>query len=171
MPDPVIIENRPLRACLMALLWLAETGFGVLVAATGGRWLGPTENGAAVLAIGAGAIAVAAGVVMALIAGRAACLKGAAIEMTAEGFRDRRLSDRLVPWPAMDWKVVFNGSAYSLHFDLAAEARRHYRVGLANHAVCLFNRAFRYPEFTVLTLGTAKSAHQIAKLMDRFRPG
>ena len=33
-----------------------------------------------------------------------------------------------------------------------------------------FNRLFNYPELTVLTLGTGKTAHQLGDLMARYHP-
>ncbi len=33
------------------------------------------------------------------------------------------------------------------------------------------NRTFKYPEFTILTLGTGKTAHEIADLMKAFKSG
>ena len=33
-----------------------------------------------------------------------------------------------------------------------------------------FNRLFKYPELSVVTLGTGRTAHQLADLMARVKP-
>lgn len=170
MPETVIIENRPRWAWALALLWAIETVAGLGFAASGTMWLGAHENGAAAVLIGMGLLLVAAGVVMTAQCLRIARLKGAAIVMGGEGFLDRRVAERVIPWEAISWRIVFNGRSYSLHFSVAEPVR----AGLSPHweqrAMGRFNRLFGYPEFAMMTLGTGKSLGALAELMQRFKP-
>ncbi len=170
MPEPVIIANRPLTARLLLPLWIIQTAMGLVFALAGLRLLGPGENGAAAVLIILGLVLAAAGVVMTGLSWRSAWLKGPAIEMTAEGFRDRRLSDQLIPWAALSWKLVFNGRGHAVQIDVAEPWRGNLGGFWAQRALGRFNRLFRHPEFTVLTLGTGRSAHAIAALLARFKP-
>jgi hypothetical protein len=89
--------------------------------------------------------------------------------MSEAGFLDRRLADVVTPWDAVAWKIVFNGRSYSLQFDAAephgSSLRRHWDQRLMGR----LNRLFKYPEFTILTLGTAKNVAELGALMSRFR--
>ncbi len=93
MAEPVTIENHPFWARVLTVFWLGEILFGAFVTATGVSWLGGEENGAAVVMILGGLLVIGAGLVMSEVSWRVARLKGAAIEMTDQGFRDRRLSE------------------------------------------------------------------------------
>ena len=92
MPDPVVIENRPLMARLLLLFWAAEIMVGLLFMLTGANMLGPSENGGAMMLMLMGLVLVAAGVVMTGLCWRIAWIRGPAIEMSAEGLLDRRLA-------------------------------------------------------------------------------
>jgi hypothetical protein len=170
MSEPVVIENRPLLARLLLMFWVAEIGVGLLFALAGARLLGPSENGGAVILILMGLVLVAAGVLMTGLCWRVARIRGAAIEMTAEGLLDRRLAERLIPWEALSWKVIFNGRSYSLQLTVANTLRHKVGILWYQRALGLFSRLFRHPEFTVTTLGTGLSAHELASHMERFKP-
>ena len=65
---------------------------------------------------------------------------------------------------------MFNGHSYSLCLDLSEPFRRTFRPFWHQRAMGLFNRLFRYPEFTVTTLGTGLNARQIGELITPFKP-
>lgn len=169
MPEPVAISNRPLWARLFAALWAAEAVMGGVFAATGVARLAPAENGMAVLMILFGALLAVAGTVMADVSWRAARLDGPALEFTAATFRDRRLSEQAIPWEAVEWRVVFNGLSHGVQFDLAPHHRASYRTRWSHRILGVFNRAFRYPEFSVTTVGTGLGVQQLAALMECFK--
>jgi hypothetical protein len=170
MTDAVTLPNHPLTARLLLPVWVVQTGMGLVFALAGLRLLGPGENGGAAVLIILGLVLAAAGVVMTALSWRSAWLKGTAIEMTAEGFRDRRLSAELIPWEAVSWKLVFNGRSHAVQIDIAAPWRERLSIFWAQRALGRFNRLLRHPEFTVLTLATGRSAHDIAALITPFKP-
>lgn len=170
MPESVIIQNRPLIARLLLLLWLAEIMVGLLFVAAGVKLWGPQENGGAAMLMLMGAVLAAAGAVMAGLCWRVSRIRGAALELTAEGLLDRRLSLKRLPWEAVRWKVIFNGRSYSLQMDLAEPARSECRIFWPQRALGWFSRTLRQPEFTVVTLGTGLSAHQLARHFEAYKP-
>jgi hypothetical protein len=170
MPDPVIIINRPFWARVFTVIWIVEVVAGLGFAAGGIGMLGAHETGVAAVLIVAGLLLAAVGVVMAGLSIQAARLKGPAIEMRPEGLLDRRIAAQIIPWEAISWRIVFNGRAYSLQFDVAQVQRNDLRLYWAQAAMGQFNRMFSYPELTVLTLGTGHTAHQLGNQMDRFCP-
>ena len=170
MPDPVFIANRPFRARILSAFWIAETGIGLAFAATGMGWLGPGENGIAVVMICGGLLLATSGVVLAATATRIARLDGPAIVMKGAGFIDRRIGEQLIPWQAISWKLIFNGRAYSLQFDIAPPWRKRLRIYWEQRLIGRVNRMFKYPELTVATLGTGLGAHDLAAHMKRFKP-
>lgn len=170
MPEPVVIENRPLLARLLLMFWAAETGVGLLFALAGVRLLGHAGNGGAAMLIVMGLVLAAAGVVMAGLCWEVARIRGAAVEMTAEGLLDRRLADMRIPWEAISWNVMFNGRSYSVQMNIAEPVRRQAGIRWHQRALGLFSRMLRHPEFTVTTLGTGLSAHDIGSRMESFKP-
>ncbi|MFN4141959.1 hypothetical protein, partial [Aestuariivirga sp.] len=148
---------------------LLQAAMGLIFALTGARWLGPSENGMAILLMGMGLLLAAAGLVLAGLAWRIAWLRGPALELTEEGLRDRRLSPDVIPWDAISWRVMFNGRSYSLQFDVAEAQRKILRIYWPHRAMALFNRLMRHPEFTVVTLGTGLTAEAIGARMNSFK--
>ncbi len=112
----------------------------------------------------------AAGVVMASLSWRIARLKGPALELSDRGLLDRRLSPQVIPWAAIRWKVVFNGRSYSLQFDIAEPHRSGTAVYWDQRVMGWLNRLFRFPELTVVTLGTGKSAEVLGRELAKFSP-
>ena len=166
MPDPVVIANRPCWARIVAAFWIAEVCVGLGFVAMGRD---TAENGIAGVMIVGGVLLAAAGVVLAAIALRIALLKGTAIAMTGEGLIDRRIGDRLIPWAAITWKIIFNGRAYSLQFDVAPSVRKALDVYWEQRLMGRFNRVFKYPELTMAALGTGMAAPDLGALMARFK--
>jgi hypothetical protein len=169
MPDATAIPNRPFWARLLLPFWALEAAMGLLFARTGAGWLGPSENGMAVLLIAMGLMLAAAGVVMTGLCWRIARLKGPAIEIGPGGLRDHRLSSALLPWEDVSWTVRFNGLSHGLYLDVAEPRRSSFRPYWHQKAVALFNRLFRYPEFSIATLGTGLGAQGIAKRLAAFK--
>lgn len=170
MPAPVLIPNRPLLPRLLLLFWVAEIAVGLLFAAAGYGLLRPGENGGAVVLMLMGLVLTLAGVVMVGHCWRSARLAGNAIEMTEAGLLDRRLSAHPIAWDAITWKVIFNGRSYSLQMNISEPARSTARIAWPARALGLLSRVLRQPEFSVATLGTGLSAHEIGKRMAGFRP-
>jgi hypothetical protein len=167
MPEPVIIANRPFWARIFAIFWLIEIAAGLGFAAS---CVAAKETGVAIaLAVG-GLLLAAVGTVMAASSLRIWRLKGPAIAMSGEGLIDNRIAPQSIPWTAITYKVVFNSRAYSLQFDVDPPAREAIDVYWEHRLMGKFNRLLKFPELTVLTLGTGRSAHEIAGLMARFRP-
>lgn len=169
MPAPVTIPNRPFWARLLVPFWVIEVLMGLYFAWIGFSRLGPGENGMAVLLLVMGLLLAAAGVVMTGLALRVALLKGDALKFTEDGFHDRRLSPDLIPWEALRWKVIFNGRGHSLQFDLEDGFRKGFRAYWHQRAMARFNRLFKQPEFTVVTLGTGLDARDIGKRLEAFK--
>ena len=169
-PACVIIQNRPLIARLLLLFWLAEVTVGLLFVAAGVKLWGPQENGGAAMLMLMGAVLSAAGAVMTGLCWRVSRIRGAAIELSAEGLLDRRLSLKRLPWEAIRWKVIFNGRSYSLQLDLTEPVRSESRIFWPQRALGLFSKTLRQPEFTVVTLGTGLSAHQLAQRFETYKP-
>lgn len=170
MPEPVIIHNRPFWARLFGLFWVVEIIMGLLFARIGFGWIGPGENGMAIILAVMGLLLAAAGVVMAGLCWRIARISGPAIEMGSAGLTDRRLSAVTVPWESLTWKILFNGRSHSLYFAVADPVRRRLKPYWPQRAMGLFNRMLHHPEFTVVTLGTGLSAREIAARMEAFKP-
>jgi hypothetical protein len=170
MPEPVIIPSRPFWARVLLPFWMLQVAMGGLFAAAGIRLLGPGENGGAAILILMGLLLAAAGVVLTGLTWRIARLRGPAIEMTAEGLLDRRLARQRIPWEALAWKIIFNGRSYSVQLDVAEPARSGLGVYWHQRAAGLVSRMLRQPEFSVVSMGTGLSAHEIGKRMERFRP-
>jgi hypothetical protein len=169
MPDPIVIANRPLRARILAVFWIVETVVGLAFATTGMRGFGASENGLAGVMIFGGLLLSMVGVVLAATATRIALLEGPAIVMNAKGLIDRRLCEQVIPWKAISWKVIFNGRAYSLQFDVKPPWRKELKVYWQQRLMGRINRMFKYPELTVATLGTGLDAHDLAARMKRFK--
>ena len=170
MPAPVLIANRPLLPRLLLLFWIAEIAVGLLFALAGYELLGPSENGGAAVLMLMGLVLVLAGIVMAGQCLRSATLTGSAIEMTDAGLMDRRLSRQPIPWDAISWKVIFNGRSYAVQMDVTEPTRSMVQIAWPARALGLFSRSLRHPEFTIATLGTGLSAHDIGQRLTPFRP-
>lgn len=170
MPAPVLIANRPMLPRLLLLFWLAEIAVGLLFALAGLRLLGPGENGGAAVLMLMGLVLVLAGIIMAGHCWRIARLSGNAIEMTEAGLMDRRLSAKPIAWDAISWKVIFNGRSYAVQMDVREPSRTAAQIAWPSRALGLFSRMLRQPEFTVATLGTGLSAHDLGQRMTAFRP-
>jgi hypothetical protein len=171
MPDALTIENRPLIARLLLMLWVAEIGVGLLFVLAGINMLRPAENGGPILLMVMGLVLVLAGLVMSGLCWRITRLKtGTAIEMTAAGLTDHGLAPRAIPWEAVSWKVIFNGRSYSLQLEIADPHRKNAGVFWYQRALGLFSRMLRHPEFNVATLGTGLSAEEIGQRMASFKP-
>lgn len=108
MPEPVIIANCPFWARISAVFWVIEIAVGLSFAAGGAGYIGSGENGVALVLVFCGLLLAGAGAVLAATSFRIWRLNGPAIEMRDDGFIDRRIADRLIPWPAITWKLVFN---------------------------------------------------------------
>ena len=171
MADSVSIENKPFWARFFTVFWAIEAVMGLVFAALGFSWLGGQENGVAWVLI-----------VIGLHARRGQRHDDGRVlarrPPQGHGHRDDRAG---FPRPAavadpdpvgrpLTWAVVFNGRSYSLQFDLTPEIRSRYRVSWGNRMAAAMNRAFRYPEFTVMTLGTGKGISQLDQLMRQFKP-
>jgi|GEM_PF-4003922 len=170
MPAPVLIANRPMLPRLLLLFWVAEIAVGLLFALAGYQLLGPGERGGAVVLMLMGLVLVLAGIVMTGHCWRSARLAGNAIEMTGAGLMDRRLSSRPIPWEAISWKIIFNGRSYALQMNIAEPAGSAAHIFWPARALGLFSRLLGQPEFTLATLGTGLSAHELARRMERFHP-
>jgi hypothetical protein len=170
MVEPVIIENRPFWPRVMVAFWVFEAIMGLVFAVMGAGWLGGAENGAAILFIAMGLVLALTGAAMSNVTWQIANLEGPAIELTEAGFRDFRLSKIQIAWNDLQWKLVFNGWSWSLQFDLGGPGRQLYRVSWGYRLLARFNRMFSYPEFTVLTLGTGRTAQQLAEAIGQFKP-
>ena len=169
MPAPVLIPNRPMLPRLLLLFWLAEIAVGVLFATAGFELLGPRENGGAAVLILMGLVLTLAGVVMAGHCWNVASLSGHAIALTEAGIMDRRLSRHAIAWDAIMWKIIFNGRSYAVQMDVSEPARSAAHIAWPARALGLFSRMLRQPEFTVTTLGTGLSAHDIGTRMAAFK--
>lgn len=170
MRQPVIIENRSSWARILAVFWVAEVVLGLAFTAAGASWIG-VEQPVLVAAILIGGLLLAAiGVPMAAGSRRIARLPGSAVEMSEDGFRDRRIAEVVTPWQAIAWKIVFNGRSYSLQFDVAEPYRNALRLHWDQRLLAFLNRALGYPEFTVVTLGTGHGVDELGRLMFQFRP-
>jgi hypothetical protein len=86
-----------------------------------------------------------------------------------EGLLDRRLSRTVIPWDKVNWKILFNGRSYALKFDVEEPARQSLALSPMHRLAAAFSRVWRHPEFTVHTLGTGLSAHQIGEKLKNFR--
>lgn len=162
MHEPVIIPNRPLWARALIFLSVIEVGMGLLF-----LYAGLSQSSGLVLALGGLITALFLGV--AAYAWPAAWLKEPAIEMRPEGLLDRRLAPFVIPWEAISWRVQFNGHAYSLKFDVAEPIRQNLPLSPLHRLAATFSRIWRHPEFTVHTLGTGLSAHQIGEKLKQFK--
>ncbi len=170
MAEPVIIHNRPFWARILTVFWAVEVAVGLVFAGVGASWLGAGENGLAGVTIGCGLLLAVVGVVMTGVSWRVWRLgQGPAIEMRDGGLVDRRIADATIPWAAISWAVIFNGRSYSLQFDVAPPERAALDVHWEQRLMGRFNRLFNYPELTMVTLGTAKSAHALGSLMESFK--
>lgn len=170
MPAPVLIACRPLVPRLLLLFWIAEIVVGALFFLAGVNLLGPQENGGAVVLMLMGLVLVAAGLVAGSQCWRAATISGHAIEMTEAGLLDRRLSARIIPWEAIGWKLLFNGRSYAVYISVSEPGRSEAGIAWHARAAGLFNKLLRHPEFSVASLGTGLSAHEIAQRMAAFKP-
>ena len=169
MTLPVNIPNRPMLARLLLLFWVAEIALGLLFAAAGYELLGPGENGGAAVLIVMGLVLTLAGIIMAGHCWRIARLSGNAIELNDAGLLDRRLSNHPIAWDAISWKVIFNGRSYAVQMDVAEPARSAARICWPARTLGLFSRMLRQPEFTVSSLGTGLSAHEIGERISPFK--
>lgn len=171
MAEPVIIHNKPFWARILTVFWMIEVAVGLIFAGVGASWIGAGENGIAGVMIGCGLLLSVAGVVMTGVSWRVWRLgHGPAIEFNAKGLVDRRISGQVIPWPAVSWAVIFNGRSYSLQFDVARPERAALEVYWEQRLMGRFNRLFNYPELTMVTLGTGKSAHTLGRLLEGFKP-
>lgn len=163
MQEPIIIMNRPFWARALLLLCVIELVMGSLFIYGGAAY-----GSSIALTLGILIVALFAG--LAWFSWPSAWLRGAVIEMGAEGLRDRRLSETVIPWETIRWKILFNGRSYSLKFDVAEPTLGMLRPSLPRRSLALLNRLVGYPAFTMATLGTGLSSHQLAARMERFKP-
>ncbi len=170
MPAPVIIENRPLLPRLLLLFWIASAAMGLLFAVAGLRLLGPGEKGGAIALLLLGMTLTASGIIMGGLCWRISRIRGPAVELTSEGLLDHRLSPSRIAWQAIQWKIVFNGRTHNVQFDVTPSARRDLGIYWPQRVLSLFSRLLGRPAFTVVALGTGHSTHQLAALMEGFKP-
>jgi hypothetical protein len=170
VPERVTIMNRPLWARILLPIWAFQVWMGLYFFWLGLRALGLGATGIGILIMVVGLFAAVASVVMVGQCWRIARLDGPAVEIGPDGLRDLRLSPEVLPWEAVSWRLVFTGLSYGLHFDLAEPVRSRVRPGWPQRFIAIFNRLFRYPEFTVAPLGTGLPAQKIAQHMAGFKP-
>lgn len=163
MPETVIIPNRPFWARALLLLCAVEIGMGLLFI-----YAGATQPSGFVLVLGC--LITALFLWLAAFAWPIARLREPALELRPEGLLDRRLAPSVIPWEAISWKILFNGRAYSLKFDVAEHARQALSPSVPNQLAGRFNRLWRHPEFTIHTLGTGLSADQLGDKLKLFKP-
>ena len=162
MPETLIISSRPFWARALIFLCVIELGMGLLFI-----FAGITRSSGLVLVLGT--LITALFVWLAAFAWPIAILRDPAIEMRPEGLLDRRFSQGVIPWEAISWRVVFNGRSYSLKFDVAEPARLALALSPMQRLAAALNRAWRHPEFTLHTLGTGLSAHQLGEKLKTFK--
>lgn len=162
MPEPVIIPNRPFWARALLFLCVIELGMGALFI-----YAGFTQSSVLLPVLGVLIIALFLG--LSAFAWPIAWLREAAIEMRPEGLLDRRIAPALIPWEAISWKILFNGRSYSVKFNVAEPAYRGIALSPPNRLAAAFSRLWRHPEFTIHTLGTGLSAHQLGEKLKYFK--
>lgn len=162
MPETLIIPNRPFWARALIFLCVIELGMGLLFVIAG-----ITHSSGLVIVLGALITALFLG--LATFGLPIAILTQPAIEMRPDGLLDRRFSQTLIPWEAISWKVVFNGRSYSLKFDVAEPTRQALALSPMQRLSAALSRAWRHPEFTLHTLGTGLSAHQLGEKLKNFK--
>ena len=169
--DRIEINPTRLGPIVLTVFWYAEAAVGIALGGFGLTLL-ESEDGWLVAALLAGsAVLVTAGLLMGSVSLSTLRIKGPVIEMDRTGFRDRRLSEQVVPWKAMRWGVFSTGrGGSSLQFDVDSPVG--YRVGRANRILAAINRTLRFPPYTVMPLGTGRSVAELAEMISRFRqPG
>jgi hypothetical protein len=169
MNSSVTIENRPFRARLLVLFWMVEIGVGLAFAAAGAARMGSGENGVAGVMIAGGVLLSIVGVIMAAISWRIARIRGPVLTLGPSGLMDRRICEQVIPWSAVSWKIIFNGRAYALQFDVAEPERSSLDPYWEQQAIGKFNSLFRYPEFSVAALGTGRTIYDLADIMKRYK--
>ena len=91
------------------------------------------------------------------------------LHIDREGLRDLRLSDRTIPWEALEWRRVIlsavraNGDTVQLRLLAPVPLRP------AARALALANRALGRPPLSVLTVGLEIGASEIARAMTRHK--
>jgi hypothetical protein len=162
MADTVIIPNRPFWARALLFLCVIELAMGVLFMAAGF-----TQSSGLVL--GLGVLITLLFLWLAAFAWPMAWLREPAIELRPEGLLDRRLARSVIPWEAVSWKILFNGRAYSVKFDVTGPARQSLNLPPLHRLTAIFSRLWRQPEFTLHTLGTGFNAHQLGEKLKQFK--
>lgn len=163
MPDSIVIPNRPFWARALLFLCVIELATGALFI-----YGGLTQPSALVLVLGVLMVALFAG--LSAFAWPIARLREPAIEMRPEGLIDRRLTASIIPWESISWKILFNGRSYSLRFEVTEPVRQSLKLSPAQKLVSAFHRLWRQPGFTLHTLGTGLSAHQLGEKLKNFKP-
>lgn len=162
MADTVIIPNRPFWARALLFLCVIELAMGLLFMAAG-----LTQSSGLVL--GLGALITVLFLWLAAFAWPIAWLREPAIELRPDGLLDRRLTRSVIPWEALRWKILFNGRAYSVKFDVTGPARQSLKLSPLHRLTAAAGRLWRLPEFTLHTLGTGFSAHQLGEKLKPFK--
>lgn len=168
MDGRVVIEATRVWPMILAIFWLAEAVFGLVLGGMGIAWIGQEDGFVVAGLIGASAFLVFIGVLMCGASWSVVQISGPVIVKDKTGFLDRRISDQVIPWKAMRWGVFATGrGATSLLFrtDPAISLKVKWPLRLMGR----LNALFRYPPHTVLTLGTGKSVQELADMISEFR--
>lgn len=169
-PETIALSGTRFWPRVMFGFWLAEAALGFAFAAKGAYSIGDEPLIFPAALIVGGAFLASAGLLMAAVCWAAMRPGGPAVEMTSEGFRDRRIADQLIPWSGIRWGIVATPrGSNSLQFDVDPVTAKQLRPRWGMKWMGKLNRLFGYPEFTVMPLGTGKSIDHLAGLMSEYR--
>jgi hypothetical protein len=167
MDEPVSLGPTRPWPLIQAVLWTAGALGGL--AALGGGLMFMADGEPLLFSLtmlAGGALLAVLGAMMAGLCWHTALAEGPVIAMSAEGFRDCRISPDRIAWEGLSWGLFYGGKGNrSLQFETPVPIAVRWPMRL----LARLNRLTGTPPYAVLSLGTGRSAAELAALMARFR--
>jgi len=167
-PPTLTVPNRPFTARAFGVFWALEALLGVTFAGYGvvsgeERWFVATM-------LGLGLFLAFIGTVLAVLSFARARIKGPLLVIGPEGLRDSGVAGRMIPWEAISWRhvVYFRGAAIMYEIDETVSGPL--ELSLPVRILAVFNRAFGYERFSLMTMGTGKSLGELSELLAAYKP-
>jgi hypothetical protein len=165
----MVIHATTFGAKIVLVFWLCLMGFGVFLLAMG-PWLVDDWMLYVLAMVPSGLFFVWVGANLGMAAWYTLRFKHEMVVFDTSGFCDRRISPNLIPWADLEWRTAIGGKSVSLMFDVKPAIRQELVLTFPARQLAVLNRLTGYPQFTVMSLGTGKSAMELASLMSQFKP-
>lgn len=168
-PEPtLVVPSRPFASRAFGVFWILEALLGLIFAGAGvvlgGEWWFVATM------LGLGLFLAFVGSLLAALSFARSRIKGPLLIIGPEGLRDAGIVNRMIPWPAISWRYVVYFRGASIMYEIDEAIAGPLNLSLPVRIMALFNRAFGYERFSLMSMGTGKSLEELSQLLSAYKP-